>query len=154
MKSFREHLLTESVTFKIINRLEQDSAYNIEAWENNEKVGSVTIEEPVDKYYYFEDDMSEEKYDKIFPEEFATIQDLRVDTNHTEKGIGTQLMNKALDFIKNTMKVKIVFLNASPMDHKALSIEPLINFYKKFGFKVFLRKKDWTDNAYMILKLK
>ena len=46
------------------------------------------------------------------------------------KGIGTKLLNKMIEFAKE--EKKDIVLYASPLDNR--SVDDLIKFYKKFGF--------------------
>lgn len=58
----------------------------------------------------------------------AYIQDVIVNPEYQEKGIGTQLMNMAIDKLK---KDKIYMISV-------LFEERLMVFYKKFGFNIMI----------------
>jgi len=54
-------------------------------------------------------------------------------------------MNKALELIQKN-GIKLIVLNASPLGQD-ISLDNLVVFYKKFGFKIF---KNQGNNVIMI----
>ena len=132
--------------------LENSDSITIEGVINGDVFGHITISDTVNGYWKFEDEMSEDEYDELFPDDsFATIETLEISDDYKGKGFARPLMLKALDYIKSTGEYT-VYLNASPMGFKGLSIEPLVNFYKSFGFKIII--DDYAENKEMILYLK
>ena len=131
--------------------IENSDSITIEGVINNDVFGHITISFTVNGYWKFEDEMSEEKYDKLFPDDsFATIEVLEVNDNYKGHGLAKELMKKGLDYIKESGE-NIVYLNASPMGYRGLSIQPLVNFYKSFGFEIIV--DDYNENKEMILKI-
>jgi len=92
------------------------------------------------------DDISESQMRKLGLDEddlITKIEHIEVDESLQGQGIGTGLMNRAIkEIIDNGYD--FVYLNASPMGNKGLSLEALTNFYKKFGFNII--KKQGSNN--------
>ena len=123
----------------------------INAIANGKVVGFVVIGEEYDAYWKFEDEMSEEEFDRIFPDDsFATIETLEINDEYKGKGYARPLMNKALSLIKERGE-NIVYLNASPMGFRGLNINDLVKFYASFGFKIIV--DDYDENKEMVLYL-
>jgi GNAT superfamily N-acetyltransferase/predicted nucleotidyltransferase len=148
-KQLEENDIINKTSFKL-NQVEDDITIN--AIHDNKIIASITMEPMLSAYWFFEDEISEEQYDELFPEDkFMNIQHLVVsDTRMRGEGIAKKLMIQA---IKKSIQLGYaqIYLNASPMGVEGLNLPNLIGFYQKFGFKVFLNQ---GNNALMILKLK
>lgn len=143
-----KNFIKESISFE--KEVVEDSV-DILAYIDGKYIGKVVIEYIMSGYWEFEDEMSEERYNELFPDDrFAKIQYISVGSEYTGKGYAKQLMGKALEDIKSRGE-KTVYLNASPMGHNEMNIDGLVDFYSKFGFKTFIDNYD--DNKEMILTL-
>jgi ribosomal protein S18 acetylase RimI-like enzyme len=100
-------------------------------------VGQLTLELLNDSYTYeFDDILTEDEFYEIFPDdEIIKISHIKVDDNSFNLGIGQALMNYGMNLMKNDGYTQF-YLNASPMGFGGLNTENLVNFYKKFGFKI------------------
>ena len=82
-------------------------------------------------YHFFIKDKNEEikTYLRVFEKDGETAQIGRVLTKKIErkKGLGFKLMEKGIDFIKNEMKKKKIYLEGQVYCHE---------FYLKLGFKI------------------
>jgi GNAT superfamily N-acetyltransferase len=104
-------------------------------------------------YFMFEDDMTEDEYDELFPDDtFLRIEHLFVPDDYKDNGYGKQLVNQAIQYAKEISE-DVIYLNASPMGNSGLSISNLVNFYKKFGFQILPHSDKWSNNKEMILRL-
>lgn len=147
IKGFK-NFMKESLSFK--KKTTMDTT-KIIGYINDQYIGEVIIEYITSGYYEFEDVMSEERYDELFPDDkFAKIVHLIIDKEFTGNGYAKKLMVKALDEIKSKGE-KTVYLNASPMAHKKMDINTLTDFYSKFGFKTIV--DDYDENKEMILTI-
>lgn len=143
-----KNFIKESLSFE---KETNDKNVDIMAYIDGKYIGKVVIEYVVSGYWEFEDEISEERYDELFPDDrFAKIQYISIATEYTGKGYAKQLMNKALEDIKSNGE-KTVYLNASPMGHNEMYIDGIVNFYGKFGFETFI--DDYEENKEMILTL-
>jgi hypothetical protein len=132
--------INEENNFKIkINKNDDDIKFT--AFIDNEEVGTLYITIIYQAYEYeFSDYFTEDEFDEMFSSDMIpTITHLEINDNNKYSGIGTQLMNKALTYLK-TKGFKEFYLNASPMGSTGLDLSSLVNFYKKFGFKVILNQ--------------
>jgi ribosomal protein S18 acetylase RimI-like enzyme len=140
--------IKESLTF---DEETDDERVTINAYVNGKFIGKVVVVYEISGYWEFEDEMSEERYDELFPgDRFAKIEYITVATEYTGKGYAKALMNKALEHIKESGETR-VYLNASPMGHNEMDLYDLVNFYKKFGFEIII--DDYDENKEMLLKL-
>lgn len=103
------------------------------------------------------DFFTEKQYEKKFGDtkrNMAKIEDLRTDPDMQQEGIGSYLMEQILKDLKKRGFDK-VYLNASPIGtiRNKISLEKLVSFYKKFGFKE-IDKVRGNRNRNMILKIK
>ena len=106
---------------------------------------SVTVTESTPEYELV-DDITQSQLEKLGldSDDFITkIEHIEVDKSLQGKGLGTKLMNRA---IKETIENghDFVYLNASPMGNKGLSLDGLTKFYEEFGFKII--KKQGNNN--------
>ena len=132
---------------------EDEDTIDITLLHNNKTVGFIKVEFVFGGYYIFDDELSEDEYDSIFPnDKFAKIDYLRVLNDNRGKGFARLLVNKAIEIIKGQGE-NMIYLNASPMGHDGLSTTQLVNFYKSFGFKTMEHSDKWTKNKEMLLKL-
>lgn len=143
---FFEKILFEGLTFK--TEKSEDNIY-IYAIESKEKIGKVDVE--IYHYesgkYWFEDIMDEDEYDEMFQgSPFAMINHIEIVGGSGGNGVGTALMNKALERIKK-LGLGTIVLNACPLNRVPLST--LTTWYEKFGFKIY---KHQGGNAIMIKK--
>ncbi len=140
--------IKESLNFE--EEINEDEVY-IKADLDGDYVGTVHFQYVVSGYFEFEDEMTEEEYNNLFPNDsFARIEALNVSDEYKGKGYGKELISRALKEIKKTGEDR-VYLNANPMGFSGLPINALVEFYKKFGFEVFV--DDYTENKEMVLKL-
>ena len=145
LKRYNEY--RESVTFE--EEVEEDGM-TISAYIDGKYIGKVVIVYIMNGYREFEHIMSEDRYYELFPDDrYAEIQYLAVNTDYTGEGYAKTLMKKALENIKESGEKK-VYLNASPMSHKQMHLDVLVNFYEKFGFEIVI---DEPGNKEMILTL-
>jgi ribosomal protein S18 acetylase RimI-like enzyme len=90
------------------------------------------------------------KFKKLEEGSSLFLWSLLIKEKHRQKGKGTKLMNKIIK-IARKRNYDYVMLIASPFQN-TIKINALIDFYKKFGFKVLDNKK--KDFIPMILKIK
>ena len=131
-----------------VDRADEDTtSFQIEI--DGDVKGEIITTEVIDGTYHIEfDDIPEEERDKIFTAERLLKLD-GLETYDQGKGYAKELMNHVIKWAKRK-KYKQLFLNASPMG-SGLSLGPLTNFYKKFGFEVI--KKQGPNNQ-MLMNLK
>jgi GNAT superfamily N-acetyltransferase len=148
----RIEFINESITFKEGEEDRNNDTLTIEAFIDNNKIGEITIGFVINGFWMFEGELSEEEYGKYFPDDsFIRIEDVKVYDKYKGKGYSKNIIQKALDFIKeNYSDTSVVYLNASPMGYSGLSIEPLVRLYKSFGFKTII---SYPQNKEMILNL-
>jgi GNAT superfamily N-acetyltransferase len=137
----------DNTTF--IYKREDEDETTINAVYNNQRIASLSMVAMVSAYWYFEDDMSEDEYYELFPDdEFIQIGYLNVyDKKYMGEGIAKKLMKLAIDKAKKE-GFDTIYLNASPMGTEGLKINNLVDFYKKFGFKEIINQ---GNNVQMIL---
>ena len=111
------HCLTHKLRIMIVLReFTIGSFYHINAYEGNEEVGRLGIEiKDIGKVY---------------------LTYVSTDIKHTNKGIATKLLNRAIE-VFNDCEIKLL---VKPMPRDGEKIEyrttkGLIEFYKKFGFE-------------------
>lgn len=115
--------------------------------EKNKKVGSITF---IDQYVQEDGwpfDMYQDQpfYAKITDHEMVIcIQDLSVLEQQRNKGIAGELMKRAMSSIKKKYSGFPIYINASPYGI-SISLESLISFYTKFGFKVLKRYPEYRN---------
>jgi GNAT superfamily N-acetyltransferase len=137
----------DNTTF--IYKREDEDETTINAVYNNQRIASLSMVAMVSAYWYFEDDMSEDEYYELFPDdEFMQIGYLNVyDKKYMGEGIAKKLMKLAIDKAKKE-GFDTIYLNASPMGTEGLKLNNLVDFYKKFGFKEIINQ---GNNVQMIL---
>ena len=106
---------------------------------------------------YFDNDLSDNQYYNLFPEDkFIMIDMVHIISDFRGSGYATQMMNYFMDYIKIHGIYDKLFLNASPSDsfsdNNYLPLNILILFYKKFGFEIVPNTKT-KYNCYMIQTL-
>lgn len=134
-------LLNENVNnnIKFTKTLDEDRTI-ITATVNNNKIGSVISEILFNDYYEFEDVLSEDEFNQMFPDDtIVKIEHIEVNDNYKNSGIATTLMNQMMNLMKNEGYTQF-YLNASPMGFSGLNLSQLVRFYEKFGFKTFLNQ--------------
>lgn len=133
----RENL--NSINFNI-KEVDEDNI-EVNAILNGEKIGSLHIQLLFDIYNYeFDDVFDEDEFDKLYPDpEIVKIEYLEVDDDYKGMGIAKKLMDKGMSLMKQKGH-KQFYLNASPMGFNGLSVVDLVEFYKKYGFKVLLNQ--------------
>ena len=142
--------LENPVTF---TTFDDDGRITISAMVGRTNVGYIVVEQITNGYWMFQDDISEEEYDEIFPDDsFLKIEHLLVFDDYKSGGYGKQLVNKAIEYGKEVGE-DIIYLNASPMGSSGLNIGNLVNFYKGFGFKTLPHSEKWANNKEMVLNL-
>jgi ribosomal protein S18 acetylase RimI-like enzyme len=146
LKSYRYFCLNEKI--KVITTQEEDGII-ITLRDNIKFIGSSYLDIKVNAYWYFEGDISEEEYDKLFPEDiFLHIENIAINENYRGKGYAKKLLELIIDKAKK-LEIKRIFLNCSPINIKK-DLPRLIKLYESFGFKVFLHQ---GNNALMIKNL-
>jgi len=122
---------------------------SIDAYLNDNKIGSLYMEELFGYNYEFDDVFSEEEFGKIFPKDrIIKISHVTINKEYRNLGVGSKLMEKALKLMRSKGFDQF-YLNASPMGDRGLSLGDLVSFYKKFGFKEWLNQ---GGNVLMYLK--
>ncbi len=81
----------------------------------------------------------------------AIILEIAVDKNHQGKGIGTKLLKKGMQdikeyFKKEGYKAKIIFVSTDDFDDKAIS------FYKKLGFEEIANFHPFLNHEILLAK--
>lgn len=137
-------------TFSYKFSQKDEDTFYISAKFKGKEVGYIMMDVMVNAYYYFDDIMSEDEYNKLFPnDEFVRINWLKVDPDFRGKGMAKQLISMALDRIKK-MGYNQTYLNASPVGNDGLKLNDLVDLYKSFGFKEIIHQ---GNNVQMILNL-
>lgn len=140
-----KQLLNEETYFNI---QQNEDRVEINLISNGNVVGNIILDFVMGGYWEFEDEMSEDRYDEIFPDDkFVKIEHIEVKDEYKGRGFAKQLMNKAIEYAKK-MGETVIYLNASPMGFSGLSINDLVGFYKSFGFKTII--DDYDKNKEMI----
>ena len=117
----------------------------------NQTVGKAYLEEFFEYNWDVEDVMSEDEFYKWIPTgNYVSLRDISVEVEERGKGYAKQLMEKVIEFCKDG-GWEYIHLNASSKDnYRGMNHSQLVNFYKKFGFKVV---KNQGNNSIMIAKL-
>jgi GNAT superfamily N-acetyltransferase len=149
IQKFFEHGL--NIKFKTTH---QDENYTMTASINEEQFGVITfqfISSPESGWYWFEGDIDEDDYFDMVAGSFAIIEHIEIKPLEQKSGIGTALLNRALDYCKTKFRVNLVFLNASSRTlGNEIPQRKLVEWYKKMGFVVL---KDQGSNSIMFKKL-
>lgn len=132
---------TQSINENVISNLNFSETSDedrtiITAYNNGNIVGKISSDMLFDGYgYEFDDVFSEEEFDEIYPDDLIVkIESVDVEDNFKSQGIGSILMSKMMDLMRNRGYSQF-YLNASPMGFGGLSLYELVDFYKKFGFR-------------------
>lgn len=137
-----QHYVLAEYAYK---RKQEDGDVLIKAYDVDKKeVGSITFAEEYvddDGDYPFGPYRDQPFFEKITGHEVVVnIRDLHVKPEHKGKGIASELMKRAMKAIKAKFSGVPIYINASPYgDSNNISLESLIAFYSKFGFKVLKR---------------
>ena len=147
--SIHEGEVLDNSKFKYVR--ENEDEISIRAIYEGEIIGTLTMVGMQDAYWYFEDEMSEEQYDEMFPDnKFMNIGYLEIkQRKYMGEGIAKELMKRAIHKAKQ-QGFNTIWLNASPMGFNGLALNDLVAFYKKFGFQEMLHQ---GHNVQMILRL-
>jgi len=143
----QHYVIAEAVyTYKL---KQEDGDITIRAYDEAKKeAGSLTfLEEYVDDGTFdpYED---QPFYEKISEHEtVVNIRDLHVEPAYRSSGIASTLMKRALKAIKSRFSGVPIYINASPYG-ESLSLDTLVAFYTKFGFKVL---KKYTEHRNALL---
>ena len=132
-----------------IKQKKDEDGVDFDAYLGNVRVGQLMLRLDYNAWWWFEDLMDEEDYEEILdgaPMYF--ISHVEVLPDNQEKGIGSALMNAAIEKVKKS-GVGIIVLNASPLSNKMNSGQ-LATWYSKFGFKTIF---DQGKNKVMIKRL-
>lgn len=147
LKSYRYFCINEDL--KIFTKQDNEDSYTITLRDNDEFVGSCYLDIKLNAYWYFEDDMSEEEYDKLFPNDiFLHIKNLEIKEKYRNKGYAKKLLELIIDKAKE-LGIKQIYLNAYHMSMDK-DLPRLVKLYESFGFNVFLHQ---GNNALMIKNL-
>lgn len=147
-------LLEDRLKYKKTKDSDGDS-YVVKAFYNGEQVGEVDFEIMIGAYWYFEPFFSEDKYNKLFPDdEFVNLREISIRPEYRNKGFAGELLAKAIGEIKKT-GIKRIYLNAAPVYDSSntasgLDHEQLAKAYERFGFKPILKQ---SKNVQMLLSL-
>jgi len=147
LKSYRYFCINENV--KIITTQDNEDSYVIALRDKNSFVGSCFLDIKTNAYWYFEDDITEEEYNELFPEDiFLHIENIYIDQKFRGKGYAKKLLELSINKAKE-LGIKRIYLNCSPINIKR-DLSRLIKLYESFGFNVFLHQR---NNALMIKNL-
>jgi len=140
VKSFKQ-FVNENVNNITYKKSVDEDRTTITAFINNKKVGSLSMEVLFDAYQYeFDDVFDEDTFEELYPNsKIVKIEHIEVDDNYKNYGIGSELMKRGMELMKNNGYNQF-YLNASPMGFKGLGTMDLVKFYKKFGFKELLNQ--------------
>ena len=142
--------INNPVTF---TSFDDDGRITISAMVGRTNVGYIIVEQLMHVYWMFEDEISEDEYNEIFPDDrFLKIEHLLVFDDYKNGGYGKQLVNQAINYAKEVGE-NIIYLNASPMGNSGLNITNLVNFYRSLGFQILQHSNKWSNNKEMILRL-
>lgn len=129
--------------------LYEDGELNISANKGKEEVGHLVINEDYELEDYlspYKRDLPKDVYDEISGHDRGIkVEYLEVNPEAQHQGIGFSLMLKGLEESKKIFGGDTpAYINASPMGipGKIISLNDLINFYSKFGFKEIIRYED------------
>lgn len=140
-------LVNESLQVKAVH---DDEYTNLELYKSGKRLAYISFREIQYGYYIFEDDMEEDEYNELFPDdEFAYLETLHVEPEHRGKGYARKLIGEALKYIRSK-GLRQVYLNASPSYDSSLALPDLVNLYKSFGFKEL---SGYAGNVEMLLDL-
>lgn len=130
---------------------ESEDELAITASYESEIIGKLSMVFMMSAYWYFENELSEEQYDEMFPDDrFVLIGWLEVPQKiYRGEGIAKQLMKRAIAKAKQQGYTR-VYLNASPIGTNGFQLNDLVGFYKSFGFEEIIHQ---GGNVQMILKL-
>lgn len=132
----------------------EDDNLKIVAYAGNKKVGSLTVatqyvdDEESEYSYPFGAYVEEPFFEEITSHEYViNIEDLHIEKEYQKMGIASELMKRGMAEIKSRYSNVPVYINASPYGQGFnIGLDALIDFYKKFGFKV-LKKYSQHRNA-------
>ena len=136
LKKYNEHITP------LIFKKEYDEDYlELKAYIKDNEVGKITTEIMFDPHLYIlGDELGEDEIYNIFPEDIIVkIEYISIDDDFKGLGIAKELMTEALSTMKDDGYTQF-FLNASPMGFGGLSLNTLVEFYKKFGFKEIINQ--------------
>ena len=136
-------LFEENPIFKFKIEKDDDNFEVKVFFEGREKIlaGSITFQKLFGDsgWYWFEGLLTQDQYDDLFEDiPFVILEHIKVDKYFQKSGLGSELMNRALELISK-MGIKLIVLNASPLGDD-ISLDNLVSFYKKFGFKIFRKQ--------------
>lgn len=131
----------EHVTFVTTK---EDDTTTIECMDGK-KVGEAIFEYMPYAYWYFEDQMSEDEYYAIFPDdELLNLRHIKIENDFLHHKYGTVLMEECMKQMKKT-GIKKAYLNASPMGDKGPKLSGLVKFYERFGFRPMGKSSLWHE---------
>lgn len=140
IKSF-DNFIVESTNIKYKKDISDEDNIGINAYLNNKKIGSVSMEIMYDSYgYEFDDVFDEDEFYELFTDDsIVKISHIVVDNEYKNSGVGSELMKRAMKLMKKEGYTQF-YLNASPMGSDGLALDDLVAFYKKFGFEEILHQ--------------
>ena len=144
IKCFEDHSVYNFKTDR------KDENFEIKANFKGQLAGSITFQMLFDEsgWYWFDGLLTQEQYDDLFEDKpFVILEHIKVDEHFQKSGLGSELMNRAIELMKK-MGTKLIVLNASPLG--TITLTKLVDFYKKFDFKVF---KNQGGNVIMIKRI-
>lgn len=145
-QDLNEGEVLNNTEFRVDKGHEDD--YYISAKYNGDEIGVLVIYEVVNGYWMFDDVLSEDEYEEIFPDdEFIDFNYLNIpDANMRGEGIAKKLVSLGIEEAKK-LGYTTIYLNASPMGGNGLPLNDLVGFYKSFGFNEF---KHQGNNVLMV----
>lgn len=160
---------TEEMTFtddELLLKIDIVEEYTyLSLLKNNQEVGKISLTESYIDYFindeldflltdfdleHFEEslliDLKEEMNDKSF---VMKLDYFNIKEEYREEGYGNILFNETMKYISREFdNSSSLFLNASP-EHNSISLDILVEFYKKFGFEEILYQ---GTNSNMIVR--
>ena len=117
-------------------------------------MGSIILNKISDGYESFDGVISKELYDEIFSDsKLMEIEKLTVNKDYRKTGVAKALMTRAIEYSKE-IGYSNFYLNASQIGVGGLTLNELVGFYSKFGFKAIPSEKTQSgDNVEMYLNL-
>lgn len=134
-----------NIKYKVVY---DEDRYEINAYVDDKEIGNIVCEVIFNIDYELGDDFTNDEIDEMFPEQTVVkIEHISIEDEYKGVGIAKKLMKKMLYLMKKN-GFNQFYLNASPMGFGGLRTNSLVEFYKKFDFKVLL---DQGHNVLMYL---
>jgi GNAT superfamily N-acetyltransferase len=152
IKSFR--LFNESIHNIQYSKEVDEDGDNIEisAYLDGSSIAKLSFEILYDAYEYeFSDDFTEDEFDAIYTDvSIVKLSHIEVNKDYMREGVAKKLISYGISLMIKEGYNEF-FLNASPMGFRGMRLQPLIEFYKSFGFREILNQ---GNNSLMALVIK